>query len=128
MTPVTDNCPKPLVKLHGKPMIETTIETLQRRDINDITIVVGKLKEKFNYLIEKYNVTLIYNKDWIKRIPLVPLRRLQKNFWTQLLSKEIHQFEMTKLSWNIFKIHCEWVPTMKAQQPNELIKQEAKTL
>ncbi|NQZ28834.1 MAG: NTP transferase domain-containing protein [Mycoplasmatales bacterium] len=67
MTPVTDNCPKPLVKLHGKPMIETTIETLQRRGIKDITIVVGKLREKFDYLIEKYNVELVYNKDWNKK-------------------------------------------------------------
>ncbi len=67
MTPVTDHCPKPLVKLHGKPMIETTIETLQRRGIKDITIVVGKLKEKFEYLIHKYNVELVYNKDWNKK-------------------------------------------------------------
>ncbi len=64
MTPVTDHWPKPLVKLHGKPMIETTIEILKKRGIKDITIVVGKLKEKFEYLIDKYNIDLVYNKDW----------------------------------------------------------------
>ena len=37
---------------------------LLEKPITDITIVVGYLKEKFEYLIDKYNVTLIYNSEY----------------------------------------------------------------
>ena len=67
MSPASDFTPKPLIKIFGKPMIETTIETLQSTDMKDITIVVGKEHQKFEYLKDKYGVSLVLNKDWNKR-------------------------------------------------------------
>lgn len=62
MRPVTDDLPKPLVKVKGVPFIETIIKGLNNNGINEIYIVVGYLKEKFNYLTEKYpGVVLIEN-------------------------------------------------------------------
>lgn len=52
---------KPLVKINNKPIIEYTIEALQNKAINDITIVVGYKAEQFEYLKHKYGVSLIYN-------------------------------------------------------------------
>lgn len=62
MHPVTMNTPKPLVKVHGIPMIETGIQALVKNGIEQIYIVVGYLKEEFQWLEEKYPmVTLLEN-------------------------------------------------------------------
>lgn len=62
MAPLTHCCPKPLVRVLGKPMIETMIEGLQARGLHRIVIIVGYKKEQFYYLKEKYNnVELVEN-------------------------------------------------------------------
>lgn len=62
----TTETPKPLIKVHGQPIIEKEIEALIARGIKDINIVVGYKKEQFEYLKDKYKVSLIYNPDFDK--------------------------------------------------------------
>ena len=64
MVPINQNKPKALLTVDGKPLIERQIEQLQEVGIKDITIVVGFIKEAFDYLTDKYNVKLVYNKDY----------------------------------------------------------------
>ena len=62
--PLTFETPKGLLEVFGERMIERQIRQLHEAGITDITIVVGYLKEKFEYLIDKYNVKLLYNPEY----------------------------------------------------------------
>ena len=64
LRPITLTTPKPLIKINGTPMIENLISSLRKRGIEDITIVTGYLKEKLEYLKEKYGVNIINNPDY----------------------------------------------------------------
>lgn len=66
LRPYTDTTPKPLLPINNKPIIEYTIELLKSKNINEIEIVVGYLKEQFEYLTKKYdNIRLIENPAYL---------------------------------------------------------------
>lgn len=62
MRPITLNTPKPLVRVHGRRIIESSIDALIEKGITEIYVVCGYLGEQFSVLKEKYpNITLINN-------------------------------------------------------------------
>lgn len=61
LEPITNSIPKPLIKVNGVSIIERQIEYLKEIGITEIIIVTGYMHEKFDYLVEKYGITKIYN-------------------------------------------------------------------
>ncbi len=65
--PLNFETPKGLLPVKGEPLIERQIRQLREKGIEDICIVVGYMKEKFEYLKAKYGVTLIPAEDFETR-------------------------------------------------------------
>lgn len=61
LRPITNETPKSLIKVNGKPLLERQVEFLNENGIEEIIVLTGYLAEKFDYLKEKYNVKLVYN-------------------------------------------------------------------
>lgn len=76
--PLTFETPKGLLEVFGERMIERQIKQLHEVGISDITIAVGYLKEKFEYLIDKYNVKLLYNPEYSTKNTLTTIHRAEK--------------------------------------------------
>lgn len=65
--PLTYETPKGLVKVFGERMVERQIKQLNEAGITDITIAVGYMKEKFEYLRDKYGAKLLYNPEYAEK-------------------------------------------------------------
>ena len=76
--PLTFETPKGLLEVFGERMIERQIRQLHEVGIHNITIVVGYLKEKFEYLIDKYDVKLLYNPEYSNKNTLTTVYRARK--------------------------------------------------
>ena len=64
MVPINTEYPKALIEVKGEPLIERLIRQLNEAGITDISVVVGFMKESFEYLIDEFGVRLIVNSDY----------------------------------------------------------------
>lgn len=67
MVPINLLSPKALIEVNGEPLIERIIGQLNDAGVTDITIVVGFMKEKFDYLIDRYDVELVVSPDYASK-------------------------------------------------------------
>ncbi|MBQ3464638.1 phosphocholine cytidylyltransferase family protein [Candidatus Saccharibacteria bacterium] len=67
LSPITINTPKPLVRVNGKRIIETSIDACLQAGIQEIYIVTGHLADEFEVLLKKYPmIKFIFNPDYNK--------------------------------------------------------------
>lgn len=64
--PLSYEKPKGLLVVKGEVLIERQIRQLKDAGIDDITVVVGYMKEKFFYLQEKFGVKIVINDDYFR--------------------------------------------------------------
>lgn len=64
MVPINTEVPKGLLEVDKEPLIERIIKQLHEVGIREIYIVVGFMKEKYEYLIDEYGVELIINGEY----------------------------------------------------------------
>lgn len=64
LRPLTNEIPKCLVKVGGRPMIEQQIDFLHQIGISDICLVSGYCSEKLDYLRTKKQVDIVFNERY----------------------------------------------------------------
>ena len=64
MVPINTQTPKALVEVNGETLIERLIRQLHEVGIHQIYVVVGYMKEQFEFLIDEYGVELIVNREY----------------------------------------------------------------
>ncbi len=64
MVPINLTTPKALLEVNNEPLIERIIKQLHEICVRDITVVVGFMKESFEYLIDEFGVELVVNSDY----------------------------------------------------------------
>ena len=74
MVPINTEVPKGLLEVHGEPLIERLIKQLHEVNIHNIYVVVGFMKEQYEYLIDEYNIELIVNSEYAMKNNLHSLK------------------------------------------------------
>ena len=64
MVPINTETPKGLLEIKGERLIECTIRQLHEVGITEIYVVVGFMKEQYEYLIDEFQVNLIVNREY----------------------------------------------------------------
>ena len=74
MVPINLETPKAFLEVKGEALIERQIRQLCEAGITDITVVVGFMKEKFEYLIDEFGVRLVVNRDYSSKNNLFSMK------------------------------------------------------
>lgn len=75
MVPINTEVPKALLKVKNETLIERLILQLHEVGVTDITIVVGFMKEEFEFLIDEYHVHLVCNMEYARKNNLYSLAK-----------------------------------------------------
>ena len=78
MVPINTEVPKGLLEVDGEPLIERLIRQLQDVGVQEIYVVVGFLKEQYEYLIDDYHVNLVVNPEYAEKNNLHSLMKAEK--------------------------------------------------
>lgn len=76
MIPINMEVPKGMLEVRGEPLVERIIKQLQEAGVTDIKIVVGFMKEQYEYLIDEYGVDLIFNGQYSEKNNLYSLAKV----------------------------------------------------
>ncbi|MBN1043324.1 MULTISPECIES: sugar phosphate nucleotidyltransferase [Clostridium] len=81
LRPLTNTIPKSLVEINGISLLERQIINLKEIGIDEIVVLTGYLHEKFDNLVEKYNLVKIVNDKY----------DVYNNIYTMYLAKDYLQ-------------------------------------
>lgn len=127
MVPINLETPKALLEVHGETLIERLICQLHEVGIKDIYIVVGFMKERFEYLIDMYNVSLIVNSDYAKKNNLHSLALAKKHISNAYIvpcdiwCKENPFSKQELYSWYAVRDDQDYNSQVRVNRKNELV-------
>ena len=79
MVPINTEMPKGLLEVNVEPLIERIIKQLHEVGIRKTYIVIGFMKEKYEYLIDEYEVDLIVNTEYAAKNNLYSLKLVKEH-------------------------------------------------
>lgn len=130
MIPINTEIPKGLIHIEDEILIERLIKQLHEADIYIITIVVGYMKESYNYLIDKYSVNLVENDDFMVKNNLHSLNLVRQEINnTYIIPCDIWCSENPFLfsgqdSWYMVSDELKHNINLKVNEFNELIRSQ----
>ena len=130
MIPINTEIPKGLIHIEDEILIERLIKQLHEADIYKITIVVGYMKESYNYLIDKYSVNLVENDDFMVKNNLHSLNLVRQEINnTYIIPCDIWCRENPFLfdgqdSWYMVSEEINHNANLKVNEFNELIRSQ----
>ena len=128
MVPLCRDIPKAFLEVKGEILIERLINQLHDASISTIYVVVGYMKEKYDYLIDKYNVELIVNNEYKTKNNLHSLNIISDKICnTYILPCDIwcseNPFNSVELySWYMVTKEKTYVSRLDCNRNRELIK------
>lgn len=128
MVPINTEVPKGLLKVKGEPLIERIIKQLLEIGVYEITIVVGYLKESYEYLIDQYHVNLVINMDYATKNNLYSLNKVVEKIGnTYIIPCDVYceknPFSKSELySWYMISEKKVLESYVKVNRKNELVK------
>lgn len=114
--PLSFEKPKALFEVQGEILIERLIRQLKEAGIDDITVVVGYMKESFFYLEDKFGVSIAVSSDYSKRNNHSSLLAVKGVFGNTYLCSSDLYFEK-----NVFSPYSygTWVTCVKKGGPDD---------
>lgn len=128
MIPINNNVPKAMLEINGEILIERIIKQLLEADIHDITIVVGFMKEEFDYLIDRYHVRLVVNREYQEKNNLHSLNIVKDKISnTYIIPGDLYFYENPFLdneiqSWYMLENRISKHSNVLCNTKNEIIK------
>lgn len=128
MVPINMTTPKALLEVYGEPLIERIIKQLHEVGVKDITVVVGFMKESFEYLIDEYGVELVVNPDYASKNSLSSMALVTDRLGgTYIIPSDIwcdrnpfHAYEL--YSWYMVSDMVDNDSDVRVNRKNELVK------
>ena len=128
MVPINMATPKALLEVYGEPLIERIIRQLHEVGVKDITVVVGFMKESFEYLIDEYGVELVVNPDYASKNSLSSMALVTDRLGgTYIIPSDIwcdrnpfHAYEL--YSWYMVSDMVDNDSDVRVNRKNELVK------
>lgn len=79
MVPINMETSKGLLEVNGETLIERIIKQLHEVGIDNIYVVVGFMKERYEYLMDTYGIKLVVNSEYASKNNLHSLKRAVQN-------------------------------------------------
>ena len=128
MVPINYTTPKALLEVHGEVLIERTIKQLHKIGIQDISVVVGFMKECFEYLIDDFGVDLVVNNEYAEKNSLHSLALVADRISNTYIVPcdiwcETDPFSSCELySWYMVSDHLIRESEVRVNRKNEIVK------